>query len=150
MTGSGFIKELAEFSKAIVEIRPGFQRKLGAMEALFGSKDVGFVLVTTPSAGNYQDFLTLSGELKQRQYELDAVVLNRSLGVLSGDLAGPAGELLRVLVAHEKEIHSRILKGLDAKARLIQCPELTRDVHTLEDLKNVASCLDLFGDARDG
>ena len=97
--------------------------------------------------------------IDQHHFHFDGLILNRCLGSLnlSGNLSGNTPEnfhensktnspplssevsqLLESLWAREDLAQSQLLNVLEQNRPIARLPELTRDVHTLEDLFHVA------------
>lgn len=154
LTGAHFITHLLDFLSAILELRVGFNRKLDEMKKLFASSDVGFVLVTTPTPDTLGEFQHMMRRIKDLRFHFDGIFLNRSVGAL--DLSSPvpssvpvpqwqrAMDVLRAMQARENQVEGALKRALlqwdfqSVDEAFFRIPELSRDIHCLEDLLHVA------------
>ncbi len=144
LTGGGFIKNLFDFASDLFEVQSSFKANLKRITELLESKDVGFLMVTTPMpevVPEVTHFVEIVGE---HRFRFDGVVLNRSLGRLAAAPATPADSamaqglaIVQALQERERPVVEGLAKNnIPVRARI---PELARDVHSVEDLFHVAN-----------
>jgi anion-transporting ArsA/GET3 family ATPase len=146
LTGAGFMTHLLDFASCLFELRVRFTANLDKITGLLESPDVGFIMVTTPSPDLAPEARHFIQTLKDHRLHFDGVALNRTLSHLNttdptDEAKRPRGlQLLKALQRTEKEVVS------DLEALKIpicaKLPELSRDVHSLEDLLHVAMAFD--------
>ncbi len=143
LTGSGFMNQLFDFGEALFEVQENFLAKLHGIHRLLQSDDVGFLLVAAPTPESAPEIAHFLGQIHARGFHFDGVLLNRSLGHLETAGDGPATQLIRALQAREKDAYAKLRGTTDASELFyIQLPELSRDVHGLEDLYHVSTLFD--------
>lgn len=79
VTGVKMLKLLAEFLVLMEEVIIGFNRVGREVSAALKQNSTGFVLVSAPSHNAVRSALYLMQELKQNQYPLLALIMNRNL-----------------------------------------------------------------------
>ncbi|MCC7441503.1 MAG: hypothetical protein IT285_07720, partial [Bdellovibrionales bacterium] len=167
LTGKGFLSHLVEFSTALFEVRMPFAENLKRVIALLQSERCGVVLVAAPAADTAPDLQRFITSALERNLRLDGMILNRTysgIALTEDDRAraaaearagrpglGEALEILESLAAEEKTVLADLESCLngprnESDARgpapfLLRVPQLARDVHTLEDLAQVAGLL---------
>lgn len=140
LTGAGFMTHLFDFAAGLFEVRVKFMANLKQIMTLLRSPDVGFLMVAAPKASSADEALHFIRTLREFGFKFEGVALNRTLGHLSGHPEGdPGSDVLRSLQAQE----SAVLARLDREGipRVATLPELSRDVHGMDDLVEVALCL---------
>ncbi len=143
LTGSGFMNQLFDFGEALFEVQENFLKKLQSIHKLLQSDDVGFLLVAAPTPESAPEIAHFLAQIRERGFHFDGVLLNRSLGHLKTDGSGPAIELVRALQLREKDAYATLRKTTDGTNLFyVQLPELSRDVHGLEDLYHVSTLFD--------
>jgi len=146
MTGAGFMTHLVDFATSLFEVQAGFTQNLKAITTLLESNRVGFVMVVAPSPELVPEIEHFIKNLDEHHFHFDGVALNRTLGYLkkseeTEDRAlNSALELVEALKARELRTTAKMTRGFIA-----QLPELSRDVHSVEDLFHVAQA---FNSAR--
>ncbi|MGB1274337.1 MAG: ArsA family ATPase, partial [Nannocystaceae bacterium] len=78
LTGQGLVDELREFLAVFMVLRQGFRQRAEAISARLRAPQTGFVLVTSPQAGNLEDAAYLHQGLASRGIATQAVVCNRA------------------------------------------------------------------------
>lgn len=151
LTGAGFIHQLFDFGEALFEVQENFLKKLKSIHRLLESEDVGFLLVTAPTPESAPEIGHFLGQIHERGFHFDGVLLNRSLGHLKTESnpSDPAIQLIDALQKRERLAYSLLREFAekstptsDRKLFYIQLPELARDVHGLEDLYHVSTLFD--------
>jgi anion-transporting ArsA/GET3 family ATPase len=150
LTGTGFINQLFDFGGALFEVQENFLKKLKSIHALLQSEEVGFLLVTAPTPETAPELGHFLGQIHERGFHFDGVILNRSVGHLKSDdesVSTPAADVISAIQAREKLAYSRLRESIakDQDGRHLfftQLPELARDVHGLEDLYHVSTLFD--------
>jgi anion-transporting ArsA/GET3 family ATPase len=139
MTGAGFMTQLVDFATSLFEVQAGFTQNLKSITALLESEGVGFVMVAAPSPELIPEIEHFIESLQTHRFHFDGVALNRTLGYLkkseptADPLLNEAITLVEALQARESRTVSRMSRPWIAKL-----PELSRDVHSVEDLFHVA------------
>lgn len=164
LTGKGFVTDLFEFATALFEVQGPFTESLRRVTQLLKSGETGFLLVTAPSPDTAPEASHLLESLRERDFNFDGVVLNRTMGYFritdeerkrarEAEASGQTGgaEALRALEIIEKvqaremrvteELMRTVGKGAAGQQLGIRLPELARDVHSMEDLIHVAMAL---------
>lgn len=149
LTGAQFVVSVLDFLRALVEIKTGFDAKLSEMNALFESHETGFILVTQPYPQSYHDFEALLSELEQKDYHFLGVIFNRSLSAFDQispsdvQCSGEGVEIVKQLQADESKVYEKLFERMKRHSGfVIKLPEFKKDIHTLEDLADVATSLD--------
>ncbi len=142
LTGSGFMGHLFDFASSLFEVRMAFQANLRKITELLTSKDVGFLLVTTPNPETLPELLHFMDAIKEHQMHFDGIALNRTLSYLkttSTENFSPDTSHALKIVSALQERESITVKKLNEKGfPFTLLPELARDIHSVEDLLNVA------------
>jgi anion-transporting ArsA/GET3 family ATPase len=158
---------MAEFITELNDLFGGFKQRAGIVEAALRSREVSFVLVTSPAPMSIKEVLFFSERLEEAKMPRGAFVVNRFRVPPPGADAPPsladAAEALardgmkleedapaRLLHAHSDAVRLASLdalhvKSLDGLARgkvpIVRVPELASDVHDLGHLGEVAEVL---------
>ncbi len=145
LTGAGFMTDLVEFAAALFEVRVAFTENLKSVTRLLESHDVGFVMVSVPAPDNAGEAASFIESLAEHRFHFDGVALNRTLSELgeadpaqatnAGERAGL--ELVAALQNREKKAVAALTDRISGKI-ITRLPEMARDVHSVEDLLNVA------------
>lgn len=138
LTGAGFMTHLFDFTAALFEVRTGFTANLKRITELLKSKDVGFLMVTTPTPETVEEIRHFVDTLHDHQFRFEGVALNRTLGYLEVEEKERSQPylVLRGLQKRERHVLEELSRtGIPLCAKL---PEMARDVHSLEDLFHVA------------
>jgi anion-transporting ArsA/GET3 family ATPase len=147
MTGAGFMTHLVDFATSLFEVQGSFTQNLKSITALLESDAVGFVMVAAPSPELVPEVEHFIASLSEHHFHFDGVALNRTLGYLKNPPASEietrdsslqkAVKLVEALQAREARTTSKMSRNWIAKL-----PELSRDVHSVEDLFHVAQAFD--------
>ncbi len=138
LTGEGFMVDLVELARGIVEIQPRIAERLRAVHTLFQSDDLGFLMVAGPTPETQGELRHLIETLNARKYAFDGLILNRTLSYFSAPPEGPTWDLLRALQARERAV-IKTLEPLIGRDRVfMRLPELVRDIHSIGDLVHVS------------
>jgi anion-transporting ArsA/GET3 family ATPase len=146
LTGEGFMTHLFEFAAALFEVQGTFTANLKKIKELLASDEVGFLMVAGPSSESIPEILHFIQALSEHTLNFDGLLVNRTLGGLeksSGDSQDPETEKALKLLSAMQERESKILGEIRSKTRAAkifeaELPELSRDVHSIEDLIHVA------------
>jgi len=164
LTGKGFLEHLAEFVAELNELFGGFRERAAAVAKAFRSKDMAYVLVTSPAPAAIDEVSYFAARLQEQGMSPDAVVVNRlQLSPPNADetalrvAARALGvELSRVAIdavqraAEEDRTRARFeaeqLVALEAtfasgSTQLLHVPVLSADVHDVRSLSGVARIL---------
>jgi anion-transporting ArsA/GET3 family ATPase len=164
LTGKGFLEHLAEFVAELNDLFGGFRERAAAVAKAFRSKEMAYVLVTSPAPAAIDEVSYFAARLREQGMRPDAVVINRlqlapeaadystvqaaakGLGV---DLSRAATEAV-LRAAEVDRVRARFeaqqLVTLDAafestKTTLLRVPVLSADVHDVRSLSEVAGVL---------
>jgi len=145
LTGANFISNLYDFTATMFQVKDGFTRSLKRIKELLHSPEVGFVLVSSPSIHTLPQLKMLKESLEKESYAFDGLILNRSIDYMkAADTINSASDLTTGLKLIE-EMRTREKQVLEELSSTLSCqrlPELSRDVHSMEDLYHVAKALD--------
>jgi anion-transporting ArsA/GET3 family ATPase len=166
ITGGGFLEAMAEFIVALNDLFGGFRARAKIVEKALRSRDVAFVLVTSPSPMSINEVLFFSDRLIQSAMPRGAFVVNRvrqapralegadEAAVLRAlDASGvrlDEGGAARLLQAHADAVKlaaldAKNLEGLAARTGgdvpIVRIPELPSDVYDVRLLAHLASML---------
>jgi anion-transporting ArsA/GET3 family ATPase len=144
LTGEGFISQLFDFGGALFEVQGNFLKKLRAIHELLRSDQVGFLMVAAPTPESAPEIAHFLDQIRERGFHFDGVLLNRSLEhlELSGEAENdPAERLIRALQERERSAHAALRTSSTKGSGLFyeRLPELSRDIHGLEDLYHVST-----------
>jgi anion-transporting ArsA/GET3 family ATPase len=167
ITGGGFLESMAEFITQLNDLFGGFRMRAKVVEAALRSKDVAFVLVTSPSPPSIGEVLFFAERLDQHGMPRGPFVVNRfrmpPAGPGAPATAEEAGAAIREAgVSLDDDAPERVarahsdafrLAALDAlhterlapyagqKGRVVRIPELPSDVHDVGLLAQLADLL---------
>jgi anion-transporting ArsA/GET3 family ATPase len=164
LTGKGFLENLAEFVAELNGLFGGFRERASAVAEAFRSKDMAYVLVTSPAPAAIDEVIYFATRLRDQGMHPDAVVINRvqvapatadlaALRVVAREVGGELSEeaLAGVLQAAEDDrtrarFEAAQLGTLDAAFQseattILRVPVLAADVHEVRGLSDVAGVL---------
>jgi anion-transporting ArsA/GET3 family ATPase len=164
LTGKGFLEHLAEFVSELNQLFGGFRERAAVVAKAFRSREVAYVLVTSPAPAAIEEVGFFAERLRQQGMHPDAVVVNRvqvapgsadvptllatarALGVelsaSAANAAESAAEDDRVRARFEATQLAAIEAAfMPAKTPLAHVPVLSADVHDVESLSKVAARL---------
>lgn len=146
LTGAGFMTSLVEFSAALFDVQATFTANLKKVMELLKSEQVGVLMVTTAKPESAPELRHFIRTLKERGLRFEGVMINRTLGALKSSNPDSIPDPLRdssgayeLVVALQKQ-EAGVVKEIcgDDISLCAELPELSRDVHSLEDLLHVA------------
>src|SRR5450432_3927555 len=164
LTGKGFLEHLAEFVAELNGLFGGFRERAAAVAKAFRSKDMAYVLVTSPAPAAIDEVTYFAACLREQGMRPDAVVINRlqlapepadfatvqaAASKLGVQLSRAATEAV-LAAAEEDRVRARFeaeqLETLgaafaSAKTTLLRVPVLSADVHDVRSLSDVARVL---------
>ncbi len=167
ITGTGFLEAMAEFISELNDLFGGFKTRAKTVEQALRSKEVSFVLVTSPAPMSIQEVLFFSARLEESGMPRGAFVINRFRQPPPCASHPPTvGDAAQVIAAHglklDDDAPERMtrahadavrLAALDAlhvrslderangKVPIVRIPELASDVHDLRNLAQIAEAL---------
>jgi len=164
LTGKGFLEHLAEFVAELNGLFGGFRERAAAVAKAFRSKDMAYVLVTSPAPAAIDEVSYFAARLTQQGMHADAVVVNRvqfapgeaepaavqaaasALGLeLSAQATAAvvhAAEDDRTRAHFEAEQLRALTTAFQATSTpLLRVPVLSADVHDVRSLTRVANIL---------
>lgn len=167
ITGAGFLQAMAEFISELNDLFGGFKARAKMVENALRSKEVSFVLVTSPAPMSIQEVLFFSARLEDSGMPRGAFVINRfrqppacareppTVGDATQAIAAHHLKLdddapERVVRAHADAVGLAALdalhvRSLDERANgrvpIVRIPELASDVHDLKNLAHIAETI---------
>lgn len=146
LAGQGFLKTLIDFGESMVVVQDTLLTKLQNTNALLKSKDTGFILVSSTNPDSADELRHFLQQIHNHNYSFEGVILNRSLSHLTKTQTDadtePGVRVLLQIIERETQA-TRILKHhLTPELFFSKLPELSRDVHGLEDLAHVTEHFD--------
>ena len=167
ITGGGFLEAMAEFIAELNDLFGGFKQRAKIVEDALRSKEVSFVLVTSPAPMSIQEVLFFSERLESSRMPRGAFVVNRFRMPPPGAASPPSEKDVAEAIAAQalqldddapgRLVHAHAdavrLAGLDAlhvrllderakgRVPIVRVPELASDVHDLTRLGEIAETL---------
>ena len=162
LTGSEFVSNLYNFLKALLELRVGFSQNLKSITALLKSKDVGFVMVTSPTPETSNEVKHFINQLKEKNFYFEGILLNRSISffdILPGEWHEAkvlqsknqpelfkSLEIIESLRARENTVIDSIKEIVSENKNINELifskiPEISRDIHSFKDLSYVSKAI---------
>jgi anion-transporting ArsA/GET3 family ATPase len=167
ITGAGFLQAMAEFISELNDLFGGFKQRARMVEEALRSKEVSFVLVTSPAPMSIQEVLFFSARLEESGMPRGAFVINRfrqpppcashppTVGDATQAIAAHALKLdddapERMTRAHADAVRLAALDALhvrslneraNGKVPIVRVPELASDVHDLTNLAQIAETI---------
>ena len=138
LTGEGFMADLVELARGIVEIQPRIAERLRAVHTLFQSEELGFLMVAGPTPETQGELRHLIEVLGTRKYAFDGLILNRTLSYFPAPPEGERWDLLRALQMRERTVLKSLEPLVGGDRIFVRLPELVRDIHSIGDLVHVA------------
>lgn len=156
LTGSEFISDLFSLGSDLFEFQVGFMENLEKMNRMFSASDVGFVIVASPTSETTGQIENFTRHLREKKFNFDGVVLNRSMGYFNiedrdrktADNRPALLSALKLIESMQKREKLVINRIVDNVPELIRVPEMSRDIHSVEDLIHVAVALGSDGFVR--
>jgi anion-transporting ArsA/GET3 family ATPase len=167
ITGAGFLQAMSEFISELNDLFGGFKARAKMVEDALRSKEVSFVLVTSPAPMSIQEVLFFSARLDESKMPRGAFVINRfrrpppcashppTVGDATQAVAAHSLKLdddapERMTRAHADAVRLAALDSLhvrslderaNGKVPIVRIPELASDVHDLRNLAQIAETL---------
>ncbi len=171
ITGGGFLEAMAEFIAQLNELFGGFKQRAQMVQKALRSKDVAFILVTSPAPMSLREVVYFAERLEEHRMPLGAFVVNRLHTAPPGpSRAAKDSEITSAIVnarvmledeapkriarAHKEsfllaQIDERHLRALGDVSKsgvpLVFVPELASDVHDLKLLAPIGDLLTAGG-----
>lgn len=143
LIGEHFMVNLVDFAAGLFEVQDRFVHKIKSMSDVLASPGTGFVVVGTQTTESVQDLKDFIALLREKQFQFDGVLLNRSLSYLAETPSPTTNEAGKRWIQHLRSREQHLERELAPLARIIaKVPELSRDVHSIGDLYHVATKLD--------
>ncbi|MDA8263721.1 MAG: AAA family ATPase [Actinomycetota bacterium] len=111
--GSQFLAEVAEFFMLFQSMYEGFIERANSVAGVLRSPQCSFVVVATPEYVPMREAEFFLGALKDRELNLGAMIVNRSLPDYLGDRN--ARRVARTMVSESAKLAERGFAGADAK-----------------------------------
>ena len=138
LTGASFVREMVQLAQSMLELQTQFALNLRGIEALLTSKELGFLIVTSPQEQAAQTAESFRQFLAQRHFQYDGWILNRSLEHLTPD---PVPPQIHEILSQAQRFEAELKSHLNHHPWIASVPELARDVHSIEDLIYVSQFL---------
>jgi anion-transporting ArsA/GET3 family ATPase len=173
LTGGGFLEAMAELIADLNDLFGGFKQRAAIVHRTLRSKDVAFVLVTSPAPMSLREVRYFAERLIEHRMPLGAFVVNR-LHVPPRGASGPATEAEaaaalrassleasfgddgaeRVVRAHTDAFalaaldarHLEVIDDFTESAPVVRVAELPSDVHDIRLLAHLADTLTAQGE----
>lgn len=149
LTGSDFVKELADFFRQIEGWQEKLQERTSAVHRLLVSEDTEFCLVTGVDRAKLGEAEQFARELRKDGYRLTMVLLNRTLPEWWRPGQEPPPAPLRALydrfvVSFERRLAriNEFTSRLKGEVRVAKLPEWDEQVYDLKGLEVVATALE--------
>ena len=131
----------------MIEVQDTFLTKLQKIHALLKSTNTGFILVSSSNPDNAEELSHFLQQVRAQKYSFEGVVLNRSLGHLKNTQNEYSQEqavrVIEQLIERESQAERILKHHLSPELFFTKLPELSRDVHGLEDLVYVSEHFDM-------
>ncbi len=146
LTGSGFMSQLLEFARSLLEVRLTFTANLKQVIAMLQAPTTGFLLVSPPAPSGSDEIGHFIRSVRERDFRFLGHLVNRSLSHLQSDRSAidglePGLAVLKALQSRERLAGAQVSQAIRQEPIRV-FPELARDIHSLEDLIHVALALD--------
>lgn len=160
VTGIEMLDDVTAFLGALGEVKGGFRERAEQVRRLLRDPATGFLLVTVAEPGPVDETIFFARKLRSAHMRLADVVVNRvhhdaiagfDVGGLSAAMQGDLGaSLARRVVENLRDYHDRVEQNRVSErhlartlglTRMIQVPQLDRDVHDLEALLSLGRFL---------
>lgn len=139
LAGDSFMGQLVDFARSLFDFQEGISRNVRDVTARLRSAQSGFLWVTAPSDELMPDFLAFQAGLVEQKFRLEGVAVNRTLGYLA---ESETNAVLHALRERERDLLQALRQRLASDQCLAELPEVSRDVHRLADLGELARFLD--------
>ncbi len=152
LTGSTFIRELADFFKNIEQWQEQLQERTTAVQRMLVSERTQFCLVTSFDNAKLKEAEFFAREIRKGGYHLKTLVLNRAFPSWLHLEAEPqkSGESLEILrlysqlkayYSHREELYQAFEKRWAQQVRIFRIPDMTRDISDLPSLEAMTHLL---------
>ncbi|CAN5382496.1 ArsA family ATPase [soil metagenome] len=168
ITGGGFLEAMAEFIAQLNELFGGFKQRAAMVQKALRSKEVAFVLVTSPAPMSLREVVYLAERLNEHAMPLGAFVVNRlhvappgphriatepeitsafvqAKVMLEDDgpkrIARAHHEAFLLAQLDERHLRAQLRDVAMSGAPIVRIPELASDVHDLELLAHIGDLL---------
>lgn len=153
IVGLDLLRDMAEFFQAFEPLYEGFRDRAASVEAMLGSPETVFSLVSGPGPERIPDTMFFARKLVESELSLGQVVVNRVHPPVDARPAVPSPETLAASggidgrdllhwLARRDEQGLGELRGLVGGTRLIEVPLLDREPIDAAGLARVADFLD--------
>ncbi len=146
LTGAEFIKQIAEFFKAVHVFQDQLREKIQSSHDLLKSSQTEVTLVTTQDELKILESLEYAKEMKAKGYQLKRIILNRawpeentdlSLDKFSADEKKQIQKLLDLLSANQKS-SAELMKRWPKDVKVLKVYDTLKSSHDLERLKEMS------------
>ncbi len=152
LTGSNFIRELADFFMNIEQWQGQLQTRIADVQRLLISPHTQFCLVTSFDNAKLKEAEYFAREIRKGGYSLKTLVLNRAfpnwLKVDSSQSKSPESNELYSLYlsmqkyySHREELYQSFEKRWAQQARIFRIPDMVQDISDLQSLEKLTQIL---------
>lgn len=159
LTGSGFLSHMFELAAAGAEVQDKLIYDIKEISQLLESEKVGYFMVSSPNPESIPETVHLLETFQKNHLHLDGMALNRSLNyikitedekTLAQSLAQKNHpqlleglKILESLQNKEKQVTQNLFQQFQKLNDIFikKVPELSRDIHCMEDLLHVTMAL---------
>jgi anion-transporting ArsA/GET3 family ATPase len=165
ITGGGFLEAMAEFITELNDLFGGFKERARIVEKTLRSKDVAFVLVTSPAPMSIREVLYFAERLHESGMRAASIVVNRmrvppagktpvgvdeaKAAILSAKITLDDDAPTRVAQAHADAFklaaldafHLRVLEGREGNIPIVRIAERPSDVHDVSMLLSLGELM---------
>lgn len=141
LAGRGFMSELIDFARSLFDFQEGILKNVREITAHLRSPRSGFLWISAPSDELLPDFKAFSESLREQKFRLEGVAVNRTVGYLPEEGETNLDAVLQALRRRERSLLDALRAQLAPDQALAELPEVSRDIHRLEDLRELADRL---------
>lgn len=146
LTGSEFMKELADFFQNIEKWQHKLEDRTTGVHRVLVGQDTHFLLVTSFDEAKLKEAEEFSKEIRKAGYQLSSVVINRSYPVgfsMNAQVQGETGlekKLQQYQDYYKKrdQIYHRFQIKMTNEGQVVRLPEMESDISDLDGVKELA------------
>ncbi|MFN7454907.1 MAG: ArsA family ATPase [Pseudobdellovibrionaceae bacterium] len=148
LTGSDFMRELAEFFQNIEQWQGQLEKRAGDVHSLLVSPTTNFVLVTSFDEAKLKEAEYFSKEIKKGGYRLAALIINRAFPFWiqsEEELKSKSPPVLSLFkqmkdyYQNREESFSRFSIRMNQQAKILRLPEMREDVSDIAGVELLAN-----------
>lgn len=152
LTGSGFIKELADFFSSIEQWQKELNQRTTEVHRMLVAPSTQFCLVTSFDQSKLNEASYFSKEIRKGGYHLSRVVINRTfpfwlkLEAEAGEGSGKLHSLfleMKQYYQKRQQLYSEFAMTLPKDVDLYRIPDMVEDISDLKGLEKISALLKL-------